>query len=646
MKTSRPFHKKLLCASVASVLGLAASGAADAHTYELSFTGAFTMLSATGTPVANQNTPYNAGYNDPYSWYGARTPMTGTMTYDDGTGLGTMSINGFYFFGTQPQNIALARDTTFQTIGDGAGGAGTLMLGNMLFDWNLTVGIPVSIVWDGQGFLNALPTVTPGTVIQNSGVLAASDGLNFGTVKKPAYYPLGPVPIATTTWNTTPTCVPINLNDCLNTNPSGSLPLIADTIGSSPMIDGPFAGFNANFDFMKLTVTKVDGVSGGPVLQTKAPADGAMNVNIGTTVTLTFTNEMQADTVASAFSLSRDGGLTIVPGTLSPNTGTATNFTFTPASPLSYSTTYTATVTNAAKDIASQPLSGAPIVWSFTTAAPPVAGTACTPVATVPIGSNFTMLTGGGVPFGGTNDVTYTIDTSNLNTSVSGTNFNMTLASAAPWPFFGYTWTAHDIRVFGPGDYTFDTTCTVAQIQSGVSNCNNPLGPGQTQRYLTMHVGAGQLGAHMLFDWNVTQNIDVANVWNQNSTWNSDPLGSKNDLWTGDLWGGPSGVTLNPNTTWQYVSTDNDGNGVNGIAMVDGPFIGFSANFNLGAADSCQPGALTPINIGAPTSAPGCSISTKPSSINIFDRSDWLLIGGFLAWLGALRFRSRRTTKD
>ena len=37
----------------------------------------------------------------------------------------------------------------------------------------------------------------------------------------------------------------------------------------------------------------------------------------------------------------------------------------------------------------------------------------------------------------------------------------------------------------------------------------------------------------------------------------------------------------------QYVSTDDDGNGINGVPMVDGPFIGISANFNLGATDSC-----------------------------------------------------------
>ena len=153
----------------------------------------------------------------------------------------------------------------------------------------------------------------------------------------------------------------------------------------------------------------------------------------------------------------------------------------------------------------------------------------------------------------------------------------------------------------------------------------------------------------MLFDWNVSQNIDVVNVWNQNSTWNSNPVDNAgtNDLWSGSLWAGPAGLNINPNTTWAHVSTDADGDNVNGVQMLDGPFQGFRANFNLGPADSCQGAPLVPINVGPITSASstGCSISTKPSSITVFDRSDWLFVGGFLAWLGALRFRARRATK-
>ena len=35
------------------------------------------------------------------------------------------------------------------------------------------------------------------------------------------------------------------------------------------------------------------------------------------------------------------------------------------------------------------------------------------------------------------------------------------------------------------------------------------------------------------------------------------------------------------NTVWDLMSKDVDGDGVNGLGMIDGPFGGFNANFNL-----------------------------------------------------------------
>ena len=112
---------------------------------------------------------------------------------------------------------------------------------------------------------------------------------------------------------------------------------------------------------------------------------------------------------------------------------------------------------------------------------------------------NFTMLDAGGTTFGGTNDIVYDWD-GTLNTSVDSTNFNMTMGSASAFPFFGFPWFAHNIRVFGPGSYGFDTTCTVAELEAGVANCG-----GTADQILTLTVPAGQIGAHVLFDWNVTR---------------------------------------------------------------------------------------------------------------------------------------------
>ena len=76
--------------------------------------------------------------------------------------------------------------------------------------------------------------------------------------------PIGPGPMVTTTWDTTT----IGGSACtLGCNPSGTLPLIADTnvdtragdigIGGSPMVAGPFLNYNINIDITSMQVTSV-----------------------------------------------------------------------------------------------------------------------------------------------------------------------------------------------------------------------------------------------------------------------------------------------------------------------------------------------------------------------------------------------------
>jgi hypothetical protein len=178
--------------------------------------------------------------------------------------------------------------------------------------------------------------------------------------------------------------------------------------------------------------------------------------------------------------------------------------------------------------------------------------------------SNLTMLDADGLTFGGTNDVAGSWD-GTLNTAVDGTNFNMNLGSDTP--FFGIQWTLHHVRVFGPGSYSFDSSCSVAQIEGGMAACGG--GPA-----LDLTVGDGQLGAHALFDWNQTENIDMAFLWDVNGVFTS--AGDN-----GTLFQGAGGPTPAPDTIYSLVSRDVDADGIAGAAMVDGEFIGFSPNFNL-----------------------------------------------------------------
>ena len=193
---------------------------------------------------------------------------------------------------------------------------------------------------------------------------------------------------------------------------------------------------------------------------------------------------------------------------------------------------------------------------------------------------NFTMLEKDtGDTFGGTNDVVLEWDGVTLNTNEIDTNFgNVLLYSESSQPFVGAIWSAHHIRVFGPGSYSFDSGCTSAEM--GLHGCSagsaSSSGPA-----VSMTVGAGQIGMHMLFDYNGIFDIDIVNVWDQNAAWN-DSTG-QGDAYN-DLWMGFAGIAPDPTTRWSLVSSDVNGDGINGLPMVDGPFTGFYANFNLGAA--------------------------------------------------------------
>ena len=233
------FKKSTLSVALASVLG---ATSAQAATLEMSYDGLFTMLDSTGIQLQNTSSPY---YDDGTWGYGLRTQISGTMSFDTATGAGTGTVAPFAFFNG---GDAVASGVEFQSIGGG------LMLGAMTFSWGTEV-ISTQIVLDGSGLFSAmdmmgLPAV--GTVLDGAActayglacALPASDGIKRGK------YPIGVVPIATSTYNTTG-----------QTGVGTTLAQLSlggdDGIGGSPMDNGSFADFNANFDITSVTVTNV-----------------------------------------------------------------------------------------------------------------------------------------------------------------------------------------------------------------------------------------------------------------------------------------------------------------------------------------------------------------------------------------------------
>lgn len=259
--------KRLLIAGVmASTLGIGGEASAvTAMSFAMDFKGYVTMLNGrNGSAFRNlslANEPIYMGY---------RTPINGRMIMDiDERGLrGAATFEPFLFVGT----MASGRDVSFVPVATLLNiPTNTLLVGNMSFDFgSLFKGIPVSIVLDMGNLTTALMSSNVGDVITGT-MRAASDNTVFtlpdGTQTT---LPLGPVVVATTTWDTTDVDTdgdgqPGPLTN--DTNPSGTVPLLVDTridqtngdvgIGGSPIKAVSFVGYSPNFDITEITVTCV-----------------------------------------------------------------------------------------------------------------------------------------------------------------------------------------------------------------------------------------------------------------------------------------------------------------------------------------------------------------------------------------------------
>jgi len=242
--------------TVLTISTLALASSVNAAVFEFYFTGQYTLLDSFG------------GYMDQQS-------ISSTLTYDDASGTGfsaTLSIDNFDTFG----NTATIYDISLQRA---SGTNSNLIVGNMLADWGVNTGIPLSMVWDATGLFNAIDyglkagDVISGTNLKRGGV-AIYDVQSATPASDGTYNPYtgsllsqGPAPLAITTLNTSTLCTPsvygVTSGDCLGNALSGGEPFVDDGIGGSPMIDGPFTGLNVNFDIgsgNSLTVLSVSSV--------------------------------------------------------------------------------------------------------------------------------------------------------------------------------------------------------------------------------------------------------------------------------------------------------------------------------------------------------------------------------------------------
>ena len=126
-----------------------------------------------------------------------------------------------------------------------------------------------------------------------------------------------------------------------------------------------------------------------------------------------------------------------------------------------------------------------------------------------------------------------------------------TFSLASADTFFGLNWTTTGGTLYGVGTHTVNV------------NGDGALGAGAGN--MTFTVGAGQLGGNINFAWGATTGIDVFNVWNVTNG------------------AGGTKIYTSSNFNGIYNGVAIPGDTILGLGMVDGPFQGFSANFNVTA---------------------------------------------------------------
>ena len=181
-----------------------------------------------------------------------------------------------------------------------------------------------------------------------------------------------------------------------------------------------------------------------PTVSGITPMAGVTGVSLAATVRVTFNETMNPATLTNSTMVLRNAANAVVPATVSYDAPFRTGV-ITPSSPLSGSTTYTATITGV-QDVAGNALA-APYVSSFTTAAAPA-------LPTVTLSASPTSITSGAsstLTWSSTNATTLSINQGIGTVAASGTR------SVSPTSTTTYTITATN----GTGSVTATATVTV-----------------------------------------------------------------------------------------------------------------------------------------------------------------------------------------
>ncbi len=261
----------------------------------------------------------------------------------------------------------------------------------------------------------------------------------------------------------------------------------------------------------KFTTGTVADTTAPTVTGAIVPGNLATDVALNGTITSTFSEAIDPSTITAATFKLTGPGVTPVTGAVVYN-ALANRATFTPAAPLTASTTYTATITTAVKDIAGNALA-VNKVWSFTTTAAVVLGPA--PVLLGSAG-NYVILAETGVSTVPASAITGDIGLSPAATSYL-TGFSLTMVG---------TTAAISPQVTGSlyaADMTAPTSTYLTTAISDMGTAYTDAAGRPNPDHLNLGVGeiGGQTLSPGLYKWTtgVTISSDVTLAGGPNDVW-------------------------------------------------------------------------------------------------------------------------------
>jgi len=332
-----------------------------------------------------------------------------------------------------------------------------------------------------------------------------------------------------------------------------------------------------------ISVTRIFGTPDvtPPTVSSTIPSIGASNVATNYSISATFSESMDGTTITSdTFQLRDTNGNSIV-GVVAIAGNTAT---LDPIGPLTGLTSYTATITTGARDLAGNAIAG-PFTWEFTTAvAPdktPPSVTATSPLNASACAGTDTKVTASfsePVSSATVNSNTFTLKDVNQNASIAGTVSKLSELSFAFTPFSALSYSSSYVATLGAGIKDLPGNATEDNFVWTFTTSPGGLGSWQaTSTNYTYSSVADKRGYTAV--WTGTEMIlfgAVAYSYRPNSdTWASlNVLGAPEArlgyvvVWTGSrmiIWGGtrlnPSGALgdgklYDPLTdTWQPISS-------------------------------------------------------------------------------------------